>query len=307
MITIETILRKIANTLFINVQNMELYGLLRGKLGVALFFYHYARYSHQPSYSEFAEEYIDFVCDHLSMKSPKDFGNGLTGHAWTIHHVIESHFVDAEEDFLEEIDLIIGEMDVSSLLMELNDEIPLFSKGIYFTARKKDTYIKETLFQCEELLEQKEMVYPMSYLNSMLYFLMKAYHSDIEAALCVKLCDALIERIKPAIEFKMYTDTDMVTLRETIHHLKRITGIRNGCMLVKDMDIRHESIMRSCWSSLIYGYNNLRGIKIEEINTYVDKTIRDLREQDIPFYNGLTGLGFELMMTFKNWGLINDG
>ncbi len=300
MKSIETILKKIANTLFINIQNVDLYGLLNGKLGIALFFFHYARYSNQPTYRDFADEYIDFICDHLNMNSSKDFANGLTGHAWAIHHVIENRFVEADDDILEGIDINIGKMDISDFSMEIDNEIPLFSKGIYFTTRRKVVLIKETLYQCVEFLEEQDRILPLSYLNSIMYFLVKSYQLNIETVLCIKLFELLIGRVKSTIEKKMYTDSDMVTLKNNICQIiTGINGSKNWEPIVNHIEISQESTLKAGWNSLIYAYNNLQYVKVEDINSFVDHTIRNLRDRDLPLYNGLTGLGFGLMKLTK--------
>ena len=54
-------------------------GLFDGKMGIAIFFFHYARYSGLSVYEKFANELLDDVCEEVSMQMPITLGDGLCG------------------------------------------------------------------------------------------------------------------------------------------------------------------------------------------------------------------------------------
>lgn len=76
-------------------------GLLHGKMGVSLYFFHLAHETDAPEHKEFADQLIDEVYDEVSNNQlPPDFENGLAGIAWGIEHLVQHEFVEAETDLI---------------------------------------------------------------------------------------------------------------------------------------------------------------------------------------------------------------
>lgn len=80
--------------------------LLNGKMGIAVYFFHLARYSHHSSYQEFAEVLMDDVYTQIQKnKLSSCFGEGLAGIAWAIDHLVQEQFVEADiDEVLSEVD-----------------------------------------------------------------------------------------------------------------------------------------------------------------------------------------------------------
>lgn len=57
-------------------------GLLYGKMGIALCFFEYGRYTANDVYSEAGEELLDDIWTHIHLKSPFHFDSGLSGIGW---------------------------------------------------------------------------------------------------------------------------------------------------------------------------------------------------------------------------------
>jgi hypothetical protein len=88
-------------------------GLLHGKMGVSILFFHYANYTKKKIYKDFAGDLIDEIYKEIHLQYPKDFKNGLCGIAWGIEYLIRHKFVLADPDeVLEDIDRQILEWDV---------------------------------------------------------------------------------------------------------------------------------------------------------------------------------------------------
>lgn len=81
-------------------------GLLHGKLGLSIYFYHLARKTNDQQFQEEAENLIEGIFEKLSeAKLPADFENGLAGIAYGISHLVNSDFVEADlDDTLGELD-----------------------------------------------------------------------------------------------------------------------------------------------------------------------------------------------------------
>lgn len=98
-------LRRIANVLLLNASFIDNLGLLNGKMGIAIFFYQYARYTGSKIFEDYAGSLIDEIYEELSLNTPIDFANGLTGIGWGIEYLVRNGFVEADTDeILENID-----------------------------------------------------------------------------------------------------------------------------------------------------------------------------------------------------------
>lgn len=103
--SIDNCLKRIADLLLLNASFTDNPGLLNGKMGIAIFFYHYYRYSGCEIYNEFAGELLDQVYEEINTSTPADFENGLTGIGWGIEYLVRNKFVDADTDeALAEVD-----------------------------------------------------------------------------------------------------------------------------------------------------------------------------------------------------------
>ena len=128
-------LNRIADLLFLNSGFNADPGLLNGKMGIAIFLYHYARLTGKEMYDTCAGELIDEICLTISTQTPVDFTNGLTGIGWGIEYLVRNGFVDADTDeVLTEIDnAIYNKWLQRSFLPDNNND--LFGYGFYYLAR----------------------------------------------------------------------------------------------------------------------------------------------------------------------------
>ena len=100
-----TTLERIVNILLLNASFIDNLGLLNGKMGICIFFYHLARKTKSKIYEEFAGELLDEIYDEISIHTPLDFENGLTGIGWGIEYLVQNGFADGNtNDTLFEID-----------------------------------------------------------------------------------------------------------------------------------------------------------------------------------------------------------
>ncbi|MDR1458644.1 MAG: hypothetical protein LBI60_00290 [Bacteroidales bacterium] len=113
MKTREEILSCIARYLMLYGSFISNIGLLNGKTGIAVFFYHYARHTGKKRYDDFAGELIDEIYKEIHRDTPCNFRDGLCGIAWGIEYLIRNQFVEADPDkVLIDLDKQIRERDV---------------------------------------------------------------------------------------------------------------------------------------------------------------------------------------------------
>lgn len=108
----ETLVR-IARLLMLHGSFNNNLGLLNGKMGIIIFFYHLSKYTGKKIFGDFAGEMIDEIYTEIHDHYPSNFENGLSGIAWGIEYLIQEKFVEADSnEVLEDLDKMIFEWDV---------------------------------------------------------------------------------------------------------------------------------------------------------------------------------------------------
>lgn len=290
------LLREIANILFINVQNIPYSGLLRGKLGIALFFYHYARVTGIESYKKFADEYIALLFENTGKNEAKDFSNGLAGIGWGMDYIVKNGFVEIDEgeNILEDVDTVIGDLSIADFIEELQLEIPLFSKGLYFVQRETGVtgQIEETLNQCLEFLDNEKLPrLSLGYLDSMLFFVIRAFELNISRENCSTLMDKLSYHIDFAIEHGLYEYGDIEILSDLISKIpffEKGLSVKNKISLIEP-----PQKFQPC--NYMY-YNHLDTVyNLDDVGNFIDESLTGLANQNITVCKELAGIGLELM------------
>lgn len=165
-------------------------GLMNGKMGTVIFFYHYARYTRNPLYRRFAGEMLNEIYQEINNAYPYNFCDGLCGIAWSMAYLIRNGFVstDDEKGLLSDLDAKVMEWDVRHLhntsletgILGLGHYIlsrydprerksylpPDYLRDYFEVAEKNDLYdIKQIMFEIESgQLTHKD------YLNNLLLY-----------------------------------------------------------------------------------------------------------------------------------------
>jgi len=128
-------IRRIANILLLNASFIDNLGLLNGKMGIAIFFYHYSRHMNERIFEDYAGELVDEIYEDIRAKTPIDFANGLTGIGWGFEHLATNKFVQADTDVvLSEIDSAIYRVRLNTpCLIDCHDSF--FSYGHFYISR----------------------------------------------------------------------------------------------------------------------------------------------------------------------------
>lgn len=97
--------QRITNTLLLNASFIDNLGLMHGKMGIVIYFFHLFRETKNSIYEDYAGELIDEIYDEISIHTPCDFENGLAGIGWGIEYLVQNKFIDADTDeVLEDFD-----------------------------------------------------------------------------------------------------------------------------------------------------------------------------------------------------------
>lgn len=99
------LLQRLCNDLILRSSYLDSLGLQKGKMGAVLFFFHYARYTQNPLYENYAEELFDEVYNDVNKGINYGFANGLCGIGWAVEYLVKYGFIEGDtDDALEEID-----------------------------------------------------------------------------------------------------------------------------------------------------------------------------------------------------------
>ena len=72
-------LQQIAKMLLLNGTLTECPGLVHGKMGIAAFFFHYAQYTGNELFADYAMDLIGEMLNQIHVNSPADYEKGLAG------------------------------------------------------------------------------------------------------------------------------------------------------------------------------------------------------------------------------------
>lgn len=136
------LLERIANHLVINSSFLDNLGLFHGKMGIAIFFYHYSRYANEPMYNLLGESLIEDIYENIHENMPVTMDKGLCGIAWGLCSLLEDDFLEGDADeILSDIDNKIMERDPIRIT-DLSFNTGL--EGILSYVQKRVAYAKKT-------------------------------------------------------------------------------------------------------------------------------------------------------------------
>ena len=104
-------LKKITETIMRRADTGDELGLLYGKMGLVVYFFHYARFTGNQTYEDFAMALMDSLQEQLYKCSTIDYGYGLAGIGTGIEYLVQNGFVEADtNEALEDFDVKIADM-----------------------------------------------------------------------------------------------------------------------------------------------------------------------------------------------------
>jgi hypothetical protein len=131
--------QRINNTLLLNASFIDNLGLMHGKMGISICFYHLARQTGNQIYEDYAGELIDEIYEEITANTPVDFENGLAGIGWGIEYLVQKGFIEADTDeVLEEFDNRIFKELIYNIPQDIGLLNGLVGIGAYFLKRIKN-------------------------------------------------------------------------------------------------------------------------------------------------------------------------
>ena len=103
-IELEQELRQLVGLLLLNGTLTNCPGLVHGKIGITIFFFHYARYSGNMLFADYAMDLIGKTLEQIHAMSRADYERGIAGIGVGIDYMIRQDFLDPDGEIFEDFD-----------------------------------------------------------------------------------------------------------------------------------------------------------------------------------------------------------
>ena len=195
------LLRKIANTVIANLDNTTEIGLFKGRMGLTIFLYEYARYSGNSVYEKMADTLIDRIYTQFKPGISFSMIDGSASIGIGLSYLLRNHFIEGNIDnILQDLDRKLLDSSEDVLFKETTSTIPVFSSGAYLLSRlplcsveQKEKWIMNIIDTgisfMWKIIIRKKFEPKLSLLNSMflVYNQLMKYNIDKENVLqCMK-------------------------------------------------------------------------------------------------------------------------
>jgi hypothetical protein len=97
-------LQQIVDMLLLNGTLTECSGLIHGKIGIAVFFFHYAKYTDNMLFTDYALALIGEMQKQIHASSRADYEKGIAGIGAGIDYLIRNNLLNTEDDIFEDLD-----------------------------------------------------------------------------------------------------------------------------------------------------------------------------------------------------------
>ena len=151
-------LLRIARYLMLNTSFFHDNSLSHGKMGIAIFFFHYGQYSNSSIYTDYAWDLIEDIYEKMHYKIPVNFENGLCGIGFGIEYLVQNKFMKGNTgDILEDLNNLVMERDPRRI-KDISFEKGLGGIYYYVFMHTNSPYCSSTVFDSIYLKELNQAV-----------------------------------------------------------------------------------------------------------------------------------------------------
>lgn len=193
--SLEEQVSQIAGMLLLNGTLTECPGLIHGKMGLAVFFFHYAQHTENMLFADYAVDLIGEMQNQIHVNSPADYEKGIAGIGVGIDYLIRNKFLLVEDD-------ICGDFDSRMFRAVMYDPWQAFSLydgltgyGRYWISRLRypapAVQAQECLGHIVRLIEENMAAIPSEEQTDVYGFLF-----DLQKIAGFESCDKLLEECR---------------------------------------------------------------------------------------------------------------
>lgn len=151
-------LSQIAEWLLLNGTLNSCAGLLHGKMGIALFFFHYAHFTNQSLFEEYAWNLLMGIQEQIHANYRPDYESGIAGIGVGMDYLIRKEFLAVDPDFFEDLDKRMYRAVMYDPCPNYSRDEGLIGYGWYWLCRQENKKASECLEKILWHLEQPDRV-----------------------------------------------------------------------------------------------------------------------------------------------------
>ena len=206
--------------LLLNGTLTESPGLVHGKMGIAVFFFHYAKYSGNMLFADYAIDLIGEIQNQIHINSPADYENGIAGIGVGIDYLIRNHFLLVEEDICEDFDARMIRAVLSDPFLGFSLYDGLVGYGRYWISRlncvASVNRAKEYLLYIIEYIKEKWAMIPPEEQTDVYTFLF-----DVQKIVGYEQCKDLLKKCESWAERKTFSRLGNTTIGCKVREIQR--------------------------------------------------------------------------------------
>lgn len=197
--TIEPDLQQISDMLVLNGTLTEGPGLVNGKTGISIFFFHYAQYTSNMVFADYAMDLIGEVLEQIHANSSADYEKGIAGIGMGMDYLIRNKFLITEENLYEDFDQRMYRAVMYDPWQDFSMYDGLTGYGKYWLARfhhqPSSAHARGCLSRIIELIEEQLQNIPVEELSDIYVFLQDLRRIDFWEERIQGLCRVLDRRL----------------------------------------------------------------------------------------------------------------
>lgn len=288
----DKIVRRIANTVVANLDNTTEIGLFKGKMGVSVFLYEYAKYSGSIVYEKMADQLIDDIYARIKPNISASLIDGSAGIGCGLCYLLQNHYIEGDtDDILRDLDKQLLSNCEDTIMKELTFSTPVFSSGVYLLSRlplcneeqqKKwvTDIIDAGIFFMWEIVQRKNCVPKLSFLNSMFLVYNRLSQENIQKENVLQLQKDMLRLSINAIEKQYYQLSDLFLLKYILTIASdNVYGNYKSRLESVLFSINVDTANIEEWNNILWWYfvHDIKKIDYskDDIISYIDKKMLD--------------------------------
>ena len=177
-------------------------------MGIAVFFFHYARHTGNELFADYAMDLIGETMNQIHINSPADYEKGLAGIGVGIDYLIRNDFLKVEDDICEDFDGRMVRAVLYDPWLDFSQYDGLIGYGRYWISRLRyqvpAVQARQCLSYIAKQIAEKLIDIPLVEQTDVYCFLY-----DLSQIQGFKMCESLLER------FEKQTVSDFSRLGDT--------------------------------------------------------------------------------------------
>jgi hypothetical protein len=309
-------LQTIANTLYINRYRVKQEGLLNGKMGVAIYLYHYARYCGHSAYETLADDFIDeLMSNKMNGVRHSDFSCGIAGLVWGFSYLIENRFMEIEDDtILSDLEPLLLKNIPAKAATKKIENIDLFGVGLYYTSKFRQQPAGENgmaalnalLKKCRIVLSEYKSspAFDIKYVNFLLYFLTEMTKHRIKEKAAFDLLADIRAVLLKQTDYSIYGEEDIYILQKNLEQLRSLASKKGEWDCIQPQLPQSSSSGLRCfsWQNFIYfsfGDMPITDSLLDEAAAFVEGRLGCLLDSDFTLSGKLLNVGLGLLCNVR--------